>query len=285
MLKHILRSVFVVSALSVLLVMSACTWTIQPEGEMPAAEPSEAETSNDLAGTTWYWVETLYGDDISLVANDPSRYSVTFNADGMVAVQLDCNQGSAEYTVDGSRLAFGPVATTMMACPADSQDAEFGADLAEVNSYVMEDGHLYLAMKLDSGIMEFAPMAEMPAAEPSEAEMSNDLAGTSWQWEQSIYEGNMMLLVNDPSRYTITFNADGTVAVMLDCNRGNGSYVVDGSNLTFGPIASTRMACPPDSQDAAFSEDLAAVASFVLADGNLHLTLGTDGVMEFSPVE
>jgi heat shock protein HslJ len=110
------------------------------------------------------------------------------------------------------------------------------------------------------------------------------LAGTTWQWERSVYEGDMALLVHDPSRYTITFNEDGSLQAKLDCNNGRGTYTVDGDSLTFGPIASTRMGCPPDSQDGAFAQDLAAVESFVLADGNLHLTLSTDGVMEFSPI-
>jgi heat shock protein HslJ len=95
----------------------------------------------------------------------------------------------------------------------------------------------------------------------------------------------MVVSSNDPSRYTLTFNEDGTLQAQVDCNSGSGSYTLDGTNLTFGPIATTRMACPEGSLDSVFAEDLAAVVSYALVDGNLNLTLSTDGVMEFTPAE
>jgi heat shock protein HslJ len=280
---------------------------VTPGAEREATAEA-VDMSNELIGTTWQWVQTVYGDDSVVVAADPSRYTLLFDASGQVAVRMDCNGGGGSYEVDGPSLLFGELVSTLMACPEDSQATVFTKDLAEVYSYVIEDGHLFLSLKLDSGIMEFAPMdedagtptaevteeateeatpeaTEEPAEEASEGAGSSELAGTSWQWMQSTYEGDMVVLANDPSRYTITFNDDGSLAAQLDCNRGRGTYTVDGSNLTFGPIASTRMGCPSDSQDSVFAEDLAAVTSYTFADGNLHLTLSTDGVMEFAPVE
>jgi heat shock protein HslJ len=302
-----------------------------------AATAPEASAMNDdmasaLIGPTWQWIETVYGDSSIEVAADPSRYLLFFDETGRVSVQLDCNGGGAEYIADGSSLLFGAIASTLMACPEGSQATTFAKDLAEVYSFVIEDGHLYLSLKLDSGIMEFAPMeaageeataeataeateeataeateepteevtaepteeaSEEPTAEAteeaseetSEGAGSGDLADTTWQWQQSIYEGDMVVLANDPSRYTITFNADGSVDVQFDCNSGGGSYSVDSANLTFSPLVSTKMACPEGTQDSIFAEDLAAVVSYAFADGNLHLTLSTDGVMELSPVE
>ena len=43
---------------------------------------------------------------------------------------------------------------------------------------------------------------------------------------------------------TITFDA-GRVAGLAACNRYTGSYNLTGEGLTFGPLAGTRMACPP----------------------------------------
>ncbi len=280
--------------------------------------------SNDLVGQTWQWVQTVYGDNSIIVASDPSRYNLYFDPSGQVAVTLDCNGGGGSYSVDGSSLLFGTIVSTRMACPEDSQATDFSKDLAEVYSYAVEDGHLYLSMKLDAGVMEFAPVEEDPGAssgeataestvesteesipeateeptaeatpeateeateETSEGANSTDSAGTTWQWEQSIYEEDMVVLANEPSRYQIIFNADGTVSALLDCNSGSGTFTLDGADLTFSPFASTRMACPQDSQANEFAEDLSAVISYAFADGNLHLTLSTNGVMEFSPVE
>jgi heat shock protein HslJ len=249
----------------------------------------ESDGANELVGTTWQWIQTQYGDDSVVVASDPSRYTLTFDNAGQVAVQFDCNSGGGPYTVEGSSLTFGALISTLMGCPEGTQDAIFGKDLGQVVSYVIEDGHLFLSMAVDTGIMEFAPagegMATPEATEDASEEAMMDLVGTSWQWQQSIYEEDMIVAASDPSRYTLSFAADGTVAVQLDCNRGRGSYTLEGTNLSFGPIASTRMACPGDSQDGIFAEDLASVVSYAFVEGNLHLTLSTDGVMEFAPLQ
>lgn len=331
-----------------------------PGGE-PATAPADDDQSAELIGVTWQWVQTEYGDGSVEVAADPSRYTLFFDEAGQVAVKFDCNGGGGSYTLDGSSLTFGALISTLMACPEGSQDSIFGKDLAEVYSYVIEDGRLYLSLKLDSGIMEFervegeegtmpeagateeateeataeateeateeptaeateemtpeptAEATEEPAEEATaeateEATMEateeatpepteeateeageeasvGDLAGTSWQWVQSIYEGDMVVAAADPSRYTLTFHEDGALQVKLDCNSGRSTYTVDGSNLTFSIITSTRVACPADSQAQIFSEDLEAVVFYAIVDGNLHLTLSTDGVMELSPLQ
>jgi heat shock protein HslJ len=199
---------------------------VQPGAESASVE-EPVDMSDELIGITWQWIQTEYGDGSVEVAADPSRYTLYFDDTGQVAATFDCNGGGGSYTVDGSTLTFGALVTTLMACPDGSQDAIFGKDLAEVYSYVIQDGHLFLSMKLDTGIMEFAP-ADSATAEPEgegtdtedadsegtdseEAGMGGDLAGTSWQWQQSIYEGDMVVSSNDPSRYTLTFNEDGTL--------------------------------------------------------------------------
>ncbi|MCC6454531.1 MAG: META domain-containing protein [Caldilineaceae bacterium] len=317
-------------------------------GAASEAAPETTDMSSELIGTTWQWVQTVYGDDSVVAAADPGRYTLLFDETGQVAVRLDCNGGGGQYTVEGSSLLFGALVSTLMACPEDSQATVFAKDLAEVYSYVIEGGHLYLSLKLDTGTMEFVPAeegagaptveateepteeatmeptaeataeateeatmepteeataepteeateeateeptaeaTEEPAEEASAGAGSGELVGTSWQWVQSVYEGDMAVIANDPTRYTITFNDDGSVQAQIDCNSGRGTYTVDGSNLTFGAITSTRMACPSDSQDGVFAADLAAVTSYLFADGNLHLTTSTDGVMEFAPAE
>jgi heat shock protein HslJ len=118
----------------------------------------DAPVDSELVGTTWQWIETAYSDDSVLTVTDPSRYTLTLNADGTLSAQVDCNGGSGTYTLDGASLTFGPLVTTRMGCPAGSQAGVFTKDLAAVASYVIEDGNLHLALAMDSGIMEFAPV-------------------------------------------------------------------------------------------------------------------------------
>ncbi|SFL35192.1 YbaY family lipoprotein [Shimia haliotis] len=65
------------------------------------------------------------------------------------------------------------------------------------------------------------------------------------------------------------FGADGRVSGSSGCNRFNGSVTVDGSALSFGPLASTRMACPAplDAQERAFFGALERVAGFDVEGG------------------
>ena len=109
------------------------------------------------------------------------------------------------------------------------------------------------------------------------------ILGTTWQWEETITPVEKVA-VPGPERYTILFQDDGTARIQFDCNRGSGSYTFADGQLTFGPLVSTRMACPPDSMDAPFMRDLQRVASFFVQDGKLYLELPFDsGTMRFRP--
>ena len=85
-----------------------------------------------------------------------------------------------------------------------------------------------------------------------------------------------------PERYTLEFQPGGRVNVRADCNRGSGSYLLNGSTLTFGPIALTRAMCPPGSKDAEFLKGLAAVSGHEDNGSELVLTFAENaGSMRF----
>ena len=67
-----------------------------------------------------------------------------------------------------------------------------------------------------------------------EAMSETALAGTTWVMSSA---GK-----RPPS---ISFEADGKVAGSGGCNRFFGGYEQDGESLSFLPLGSTRMACPP----------------------------------------
>lgn len=105
----------------------------------------------------------------------------------------------------------------------------------------------------------------------------------TWQWELTITPVEKIVVPN-PERYTILLTADGKAQIRFDCNRGGGNYQISEGKLSFGPLMSTRMACPPDSLDAPFMRDLQRAASFFVENGNLYLELPYDsGTMKFRP--
>jgi heat shock protein HslJ len=103
----------------------------------------------------------------------------------------------------------------------------------------------------------------------------------TWQWESTITPVTKINVPN-PERYTILLTDEGRIQARFDCNRGGGSYEISAGKLSFGPLTSTRMACPEDSLDAPFMRDLQRVVSFFVEDGHLYLELPYDsGTMKF----
>ena len=65
------------------------------------------------------------------------------------------------------------------------------------------------------------------------------------------------------------------------CNTLSGSYEVDGETLTFGPLATTQMACTEmgaSEQEAAVLAGLEATRSFAI-EGDVLTLAGEDGAM------
>jgi heat shock protein HslJ len=109
------------------------------------------------------------------------------------------------------------------------------------------------------------------------------LTGTVWRWTETVTSNGTRIKPDAPERYTLEFQPGGKIAVRADCNRGSGSYTLNGAALTFGPIATTRAMCPPGSKDAEFLRGLAAVSGQLFRGNDLVLTLKLDsGSMIFA---
>lgn len=116
----------------------------------------------------------------------------------------------------------------------------------------------------------------MPTFSPQEYEASG-LGGTIWQWMRLDSSNGTTTLVNDPSKYTLQFLSDGTIAGTADCNNFAGSYLVQGASLQIfmGPM--TLAACPPESLSDEYIQRLGEVRTFVFDGSNLVLNLMMDG--------
>ena len=103
-----------------------------------------------------------------------------------------------------------------------------------------------------------------------------------WQLQEFILDDGTTTPVDDPAKYTIDFQAGGDVSIQADCNRCSGRYFVDGSSLTFGPLACTIAACLPGSLDGQFQVALSTVSSYEIVDGSLFLRYA-GGELRLSP--
>lgn len=130
---------------------------------VPTTAVSQTNAS-ELAGTSWRLVKISSMDDSMAVPDDPSRYTLSFGADGSASIRADCNRGRGSWSSEGpSQLEFGPLAMTRAMCPPDSLFDKYVAQFEYVRSYVLADGHLFLATMADGSIIEFEPCTEESA--------------------------------------------------------------------------------------------------------------------------
>jgi len=140
--------------------------------------------------------------------------------------------------------------------------------------------------------ISLAACGTMSAGDTSASQPFTGLGGTSWRLVefQSMDDAQGITRPDDPNKYTITFNEDGTLAIRLDCNRGFGSWQsaspsAAGGALSFGPLGVTRAMCPEPSMDDLLANQLDYVRSFVIANGQLNMALMADGgIIVWEPI-
>jgi heat shock protein HslJ len=229
------------------------------------------DTANGgLANTSW---------TVATISGAPSlpdaRPTMTFDPSGALSGNGGCNQYSTTYRTDGSSIAIGQIASTLMACEGDrgAQETAFLNALQGATAWrLLNDGNLLL-----SGIGDIVA-GPGSAAAPSAAAGTSDLAGSDWTLIDMGGTADFAHLVP-----TLHFGEDGMVSGYAGCNKFSGSYTVDGSDLTLGPLASTKMACEPPASavESAMLEALAGVSSWSIGEDG-RLTLGGAVPLKFT---
>jgi heat shock protein HslJ len=120
------------------------------------------------------------------------------------------------------------------------------------------------------------------AASSTAPEQPVSLANTSWDLVMLRLDADNPAEIRPvrPDQYRLSFQADGRVTVQIDCNRGSGTWQAtpagQGGGLRLGPLALTRMMCPPDALGQRLPQDLEAVQSYHIVDGRLQLELASN---------
>ncbi|MGR8932334.1 MAG: META domain-containing protein [Gammaproteobacteria bacterium] len=113
--------------------------------------------SHDLhavIGKTWQWQGTVTPVE-KINVKQPERYTLRFDEKGRLQARFDCNRGGGSYQISESKVSFGPLMSTRMACPNDSLDDIYIKQLQDVNSFFLEGDSLYLELPFDSGTLQF----------------------------------------------------------------------------------------------------------------------------------
>jgi heat shock protein HslJ len=141
------------------------TWTDSSRARQCRDQSAPARI---LAGTGWRLIHFQSSDDAigTRTPPNPERYSLQFQADGNLALRLDCNQAmgkwSAVPSITGGSLTLTGGAMTRAFCGPGALDSQIARDLPRIRSYTFAGMNLSLALEADGGIYLWAP-ADMTA--------------------------------------------------------------------------------------------------------------------------
>ena len=105
----------------------------------------------------------------------------------------------------------------------------------------------------------------------------SQIMGHVWRLVEIQQKPGGTISIKDPDKYTFTLKPDGRVLIRADCNRGFGTYTVQGNRLSLDRTAYTRAMCPPGSFFDLYTRSLELANSYEVQRGHLSISYGPDG--------
>lgn len=215
----------------------------------------------------WQLVE-LNNEPVSPLAGEKRPHILLDSTQKKATGFAGCNNFFGSYEIDEDALKFGPVGSTRMACPdlqLNLETAFFNA-LDQTNRWEIKNDVLFFLDDSDVVLARFTK------------EDNSEVAGTTWQWEQTRYNDDNMTVPADPKNYTVQFRVDGTVNVKADCNLKGGTYSASAKEkrLSIEITHSTMAACPEGSLEDEFVRALSTATLYFIKDGDLYIDLKYD---------
>jgi len=230
----------------------------------PASQPAETKLPTQF----WQWDGHISSTGKSITPKDPTQYTFAFNSDGGFSFRADCNVGKGAYVANGNRLDMSIGAASTGRCVAGSLSKTFMALLNDATGYIVMGDHLYLDVKYDAGVMSFSKAGAKPAANP--------LMGQVWRWRLRVGEEGAKITNARLSSYTLSFLPGGRVALVSDCVRSMGQYVLDGSRLTLKFPRLTNVFCGNNSYADEFVGWVENATDMKIQNNSLTLNLKFD---------
>lgn len=115
-----------------------------------------AQQDSEIIGVVWRLREIQRTNDQAIVVDEPDKYTLELLPNGQVRILADCNRGFGNYTMTGPEISFSKTAYTRAACPPGSLFDVYTRNLQQANSYVIDEGNLYIAYGIDAGTMKFS---------------------------------------------------------------------------------------------------------------------------------
>lgn len=153
-----------------------------------------------------------------------------------LSASVGCNQIIGAYSVADGKLRQSKAIRTQMACPGLDKFETWLADLLAAGADATLEGDT-LTLEGDGAKV----VLKAAAAKPS----TPSVVGTMWTLVEAAPSGAAQLDISKTAPPTLHLTDDGKASLFTSCNRGGGTATFADGFVTFGPIATTRMACEP----------------------------------------
>ena len=188
------------------------------------------------------------------------------------------------------------IADEMIACTEETQDPTCLFVNGEVFQFTIEGfeyetGNTYVISVAKTIDVDGVPMYQLlEVLEKNQTVVKTDsssddtlsLEDTSWSWVQTEYEDGTIVTPSSED-FVATFTSEGEFTSETDCNSVFGSYDSTESELNFGMLASTKMACAGEVYEEEYTSMISSVISYEISDENELVLETTDGgVMTFT---
>lgn len=201
--------------------------------------------------------------------------TLSFSDEGTAGGSGGCNNYGGSYTLGSANsIRFSEIASTMMACLGEGVMEQEGAYLEALNTatgYSLTNEQLIITYG-EGEQLTFRRVFQ--------------LAGTAWELV-AYGAADAPTTVTSGSAITLEFDEDNVASGSGGCNsyRSQGSVVEPDGSLSFGEVASTRMACEGlMEQERAYFAALQSATDFSIVDGQLVLTYGEGEQLVFTPL-
>ncbi|MEJ5091022.1 META domain-containing protein [Sphingobacterium faecium] len=231
-------------------------------------ETSTTETMQ-LKGNKWQLIEV---DGKTVPSQVNGRVPFLQFEDNRYAANAGCNTLGGVVNISGkNKIKFEQGISTMMACPEFDIEQSLSKAIIAVDSYTIA-GEILSLNKSGKTLAKFALI------KPEKGEQA--LSGT---WELDYISGPRIAFqgLYPNEKPSITFDlSTKKVSGNSSCNNYNGTFKTENNHISFGPLASTKMACEGSGESVYFST-LGKITSFDVNGTTLTLIMGDIAMMRF----
>ncbi len=115
--------------------------------------------SAPFVNSTYRWIARAGSQSVSVPS--PDRYTIAFAQNGTYALRADCNNGTGNFTVNGTKVKINPANLTKTYCGDQSLDKTFTSSLGQATGYEYDaaTGRLVLIMVSNNERLTFTKVA------------------------------------------------------------------------------------------------------------------------------